>query len=201
MWKRLFNLFSKDDDVVIVTGKKVILRTFTVNDAQQVTQLVARNKYYWSQFEPLHHDHFYTYDTQYRKIVESLNLMRANREYVFGIFDQETTQLIGQVSLFSMKRLPYASGLIGYSIDEKFVGQGVASEALSLAIQFAFQTAKLHRLEAYVSPHNIGSIRVLEKNGFVREGLLRQLLFINGTWQDHYLYALLVDDYNAMNEE
>ncbi|MBS7344445.1 MAG: GNAT family N-acetyltransferase [Caryophanon sp.] len=180
-----------------VIGEHVILRTFTMQDAQQVTELVVRNKHYWATFEPLHHDHFYTYDTQYRKIVESLNLMRSNREFSFGIFDKETEQLIGQISLFSLKRLPYSSGLVGYSIDERCIGQGVASEALALAVQFAFQTAKLHRIEAYVSPNNVGSIRVLEKNGFVREGLMRKLLYINGKWEDHYLYAQLIEEYEG----
>lgn len=195
MWKSLFDLFKKGNDLAIVTGKQVILRTLTMHDAQHVTQLVSRNKYYWSQFEPLHHDHFYTYDTQYRKIIESVNLMRANREFSFGIFGKQSEQLIGQISLFSIKRLPYSSGLVGYSIDEQCAGRGIASEALALAVSFAFETAKLHRIEAYVSPNNVSSIRVLEKNGFMREGLLRKLLYINGKWEDHYLYAILSEDY------
>ena len=181
--------------MAIVIGEQITLRTFTMQDAQQMTQLVVRNKYYWATFEPLHHDHFYTYDTQYRKIVESMNLMRSNREFSFGIFEKESEQLIGQISLFSLKRLPYSSGLVGYSVDEQFVGKGIASEALALAVQFAFQTVKLHRVEAYVSPDNVGSIHVLEKNGFVREGLMRKLLYINGEWKDHYLYAQLIEDY------
>jgi ribosomal-protein-alanine N-acetyltransferase len=52
----------------------------------------------------------------------------------------------------------------------------------------------LHRVEAACIPDNIRSIRVLEKAGFQREGLLRSYLRINGAWQDHYLYARIVDD-------
>lgn len=194
MWKNLFSLRKRDSYVALVSGKTVTLRTLTPQDAQEVTALVTRNKYYWSQHEPLHNEQYYLYDTQYRKIVESMHLMRANREFTFGIFENSSERLIGQISLFSIKRMPYSSGFVGYSIDEAYAGKGYASEALQLVKKFAFQTVKLHRLEAYVSPKNTGSIRVLEKARFVREGLLRKLLFINGVWEDHYLYSYLQED-------
>ena len=43
-------------------------------------------------------------------------------------------------------------------------------------------------------PSNLPSIRVLEHNGFRREGFARQLLKINGTWEDHVLHARLNGD-------
>ena len=51
----------------------------------------------------------------------------------------------------------------------------------------------LHRVEAACIPTNNASIRLLEKTGFVREGFAREYLCINGTWQDHLLYARLKD--------
>jgi ribosomal-protein-alanine N-acetyltransferase len=59
---------------------------------------------------------------------------------------------------------------------------------------FAFGALNLHRLEAACIPTNAASMRLLEKCGFVREGLARQYLCINGQWQDHVLYARLRDD-------
>ena len=50
---------------------------------------------------------------------------------------------------------------------------------------------RLHRLEAACIPSNTGSIKLLEKNGFVREGYAREYLCINGVWQDHLLYGRL----------
>ena len=61
----------------------------------------------------------------------------------------------------------------------------------------AFETLRLHRIEAACIPDNERSIRVLEKAGFRREGLLRSYLRINGIWHDHYLYALIADDPGA----
>ena len=118
-------------------------------------------------------------------------LMQEKREYSFGIFSHERDVLIGSISLYSLKRMPFSSGLIGYSVDQKQIGKGIASEAVRLVKQFGFNDVQLNRIEAYVSPRNFGSIKVLENNKFVREGLLRKLLFINGKWEDHYMYSAL----------
>ena len=56
------------------------------------------------------------------------------------------------------------------------------------------RTLRLHRIEAACIPDNLRSLRLLEKAGFQREGLLRSYLRINGVWQDHYLYALVAGD-------
>lgn len=66
--------------------------------------------------------------------------------------------------------------------------------AVAALIPFSFGTLRLHRLEAACIPTNVASIRLLEKTGFTREGFAREYLCINGTWQDHLLYALLKDD-------
>jgi len=68
------------------------------------------------------------------------------------------------------------------------------TRALAGAVRFAFDELKLHRVEAACMPNNLASIRVLERNGFQREGLARRYLKINGVWQDHLLYATLADD-------
>jgi [ribosomal protein S5]-alanine N-acetyltransferase len=65
-------------------------------------------------------------------------------------------------------------------------------------IPFVFATLRLHRLEAACIPTNAGSIRLLENNGFVREGYAREYLCINGVWQDHLLYARLPGPTNSL---
>lgn len=181
--------------MVQLIGQQCSLRTFNLSDARALTKLLVDNKFYWATYEPLHRDEFYTEETQYKKILESMHLLQTNREFSFGIFYNETGRLIGHISLYSIKRLPYSSGFIGYSMDEKFIGRGIVTEAVRLVMEFAFSTLNMHRIEAYVAPQNLGSIRVLEKSGFTREGLLRELLFINGKWVDHYMYAILQREY------
>ncbi|BDH63094.1 alanine acetyltransferase [Ureibacillus massiliensis 4400831 = CIP 108448 = CCUG 49529] len=182
--------------MVRIEGDRCYLRTFIESDARSLSELLTNNKYYWAQYEPLHDDYFYTEDAQLRKILESMQLMRVNREYSFGIYTKGRNQLIGHISLYAIKRLPYSSAFIGYSIDERFTKKGIATEAVNHLIHFAFNELNLHRIEAYVSPKNIGSIKVLERAKFVKEGLLRKLLYINGVWEDHYMYSILQEDYN-----
>lgn len=191
--KRAFN--KKDDRVMRIEGEYCFLQTFSEGDAGNLAALLNRNKYFWSRFEPLHRDEFYTVETQHKKILEGLQLLAMKREFSFGIYDHESNELIGHIALYAIKRMPYSSGFIGYSIDERYAGRGITTEAVSLVLQFAFHSLRLHRVEAYIAPDNFPSIRVIEKNGFQREGLLRKLLFINGQWVDHYLYALIVEEY------
>ncbi|WP_313893678.1 GNAT family protein [Psychrobacillus sp.] len=181
--------------MIYLEGDTCYLRTLLVKDAPILADLVYRNKHFWSVFEPLHRDDYYTATVQREKIRETLMLMQEKREYSFGIFAHGTEQIIGNVSLYSLKRMPFSSGLIGYSIDEQFIGKGIGTEAVKLVQQFGFENVQLNRIEAYVSPRNIGSIKVLENNDFQREGLLRKLLYINGKWEDHYMYASLSEDF------
>ncbi len=67
-------------------------------------------------------------------------------------------------------------------------------DAVRTLVVHAFETMRLHRIEAACIPGNVRSIRVLEKAGFEREGLLRSYLRINGVWQDHYIYARIAGD-------
>jgi ribosomal-protein-alanine N-acetyltransferase len=71
------------------------------------------------------------------------------------------------------------------------------TDAVRASLPFAFVTLGLHRLEAACLPHNHASARVLHKAGFKREGTARRYLKINGSWQDHDLFALLQDDARA----
>lgn len=180
---------------MIIEGKQCYLRILTEEDAVNFTRVLVANKKYWSVFEPRQEPGFYTVSSQLEKIKEALFEMKDRREYNFGIFDRGTHELIGHLSLYNIKRLPFLSGFIGYSIDEREIGRGIGTEAVRLATRFAFDSVGLHRIEAYVSPRNGGSIAVLEKSGYTREGLLRKILYINGTWEDHYLYTKLEEDF------
>lgn len=196
MFKKWFKTSKKkDEQTVRIQGEKCYLRTFSEGDARELASLLSRNKYFWSTYEPLHRDAFYTEQEQYKKILEGLQMMALKREYSFGIYSNETDILIGHISLYAIKKLPYSSAFVGYAMDEQFTKRGIATEAVKLVTKFAFNYLNLHRIEAYISPKNIGSIRVVEKIGFQKEGLLRELLFINGYWVDHYLYAILNQDF------
>jgi [ribosomal protein S5]-alanine N-acetyltransferase len=112
----------------------------------------------------------------------------------FFIFENASGALIGGITLGNIRYGVAQTGQIGYWIGERYAGQGLMLEALGLLVHHAFGELRLHRIEAACIPDNLRSLRLLEKAGFQREGLLRSYLRINGIWQDHYLYALVVGD-------
>jgi ribosomal-protein-alanine N-acetyltransferase len=112
----------------------------------------------------------------------------------FFILENEKGELIGGITLGNIRYGVAQTGQIGYWIGERFAGRGLMLDALGLLVAYAFETLRLHRIEAACIPDNQRSLRLLEKAGFRREGLLRSYLRINGIWQDHYLYALVAGD-------
>lgn len=115
----------------------------------------------------------------------------------FFIYEKASGQLLGGITLGNIRYGVAQSGHIGYWIGERFAGKGFMLDALNLLADHAFDTLRLHRIEAACIPGNARSIRVLEKAGFRREGLLRSFLKINGVWEDHFLYALIAGDRRA----
>jgi len=65
------------------------------------------------------------------------------------------------------------------------------TEALGAAIAYAFGPLNLHRIQAAYRPENLRSGRVLERLGFVWEGLAPAYLRVNGQWADHVITALV----------
>ena len=88
---------------------------------------------------------------------------------------------------------------LGYWLGSPHLRKGYMSDAVAAVLPYTFFGLRLHRVEAATLPTNGSSIRVLERNGFVREGYARRYLKINDDWQDHILFALLAEDYRTPN--
>jgi [ribosomal protein S5]-alanine N-acetyltransferase len=84
---------------------------------------------------------------------------------------------------------------IGWTVHERFWGQGYASEAALRMLAFAFTDLKAHRVVAFCNAGNIASRRVMEKVGMRQEGLLRATRWLYDNWHDEYVYAILERDW------
>jgi [ribosomal protein S5]-alanine N-acetyltransferase len=85
-------------------------------------------------------------------------------------------------------------GEIGFDLARGWQGRGVMAEVLPVVLAFGFEALGLRRVEAMVTPGNDRSRRLLERQGFVREGVLRDYAFWNGRFWDQILYARLASD-------
>jgi RimJ/RimL family protein N-acetyltransferase len=83
-------------------------------------------------------------------------------------------------------------GIIG---PEDLRGHGFGTEALQILRDYLFREREAHRLEAMTSAFNGGAMKTLHRNSFVREGVLREAVLIDGVWHDRVLFALLRPDW------
>lgn len=79
---------------------------------------------------------------------------------------------------------------IGYTVIPQAQGKGIASEALRAVCDYAFTQTGVKAINAYVLADNAGSVRVLEKMGFVRTQVLEQAYEIDGVRYDDWVYRL-----------
>ncbi len=100
----------------------------------------------------------------------------------------EGGRIVGRVNLTAVRRAAFHCADLGYRIGEHDGGRGVASRAVALCLDQAFGTHGLLRIEATARPENGGSIRVLERNGFVQFGHSRRSFELGGRWFDRLLF-------------
>lgn len=100
-------------------------------------------------------------------------------------------KIIGSITLDKGKGVHSCKAELGYVIIRKQWANGYATQAIKLAIETGFNELNIERIEAYVDPTNTGSQRVLEKNGFVKEGLLKKCVVQKGVVKDRFLYSYL----------
>ena len=86
---------------------------------------------------------------------------------------------------------------VGYALSTRFQSRGLMTDALAMLLDDLFANTLIERVEARCATENVGSQRVLEKNGFEREGRLRAYFKLRGRRVDNYLYALLREDHQA----
>ena len=85
----------------------------------------------------------------------------------------------------------HRSAMLGYCLEESAWGHGFATEAASALLQWAFDVMDLNRVQSETDTRNAASARVLEKLGFVREGMTREDCIVDGEVSDSWVYGLL----------
>ena len=113
--------------------------------------------------------------------------------FEFVLEEQTSGRVIGVTSLHRIDWARRCAG-IGYWVRRSRARQGFATEGVEAVAGHAFATLSIHRLEALVALDNVPSQRVVEKLGFTREGVAREVEFVEGRFLDHFQYSLLDGD-------
>jgi ribosomal-protein-alanine N-acetyltransferase len=177
------------------TGPSVALRLLLPEHAPQLTRLRTENAEFFRPFEPAREPAWYSPERTHEDLSLFARLRAAQMAYRFGIFPAgvDDDELVGTISLSCIERGAWQNCNVGYSVAQRCNGRGYATEAVGLAVDIAFSDLALHRVQAAVMPRNARSARVLERNGFRREGRATRYLQLNGAWEDHDIYAVTND--------
>lgn len=127
---------------------------------------------------------------------QAKKLLDAMTPYEWAITLPNTKAVIGTIGFVDWQDKNKRAEL-AFELLEPYWHQGYAKEAVLAVINTVFTTTDMNRLEAFVYPSNKASIAVLEKTGFIKEGLLRERAIKHDAFQDYYLYALLKSDYQT----
>lgn len=115
---------------------------------------------------------------------------KANNCIQWVIALKDDPAMMGVIGYWRMKPEHYRTEL-GYMLLPANWGRGIISEAIAVVVDHAFHVLGFHSIEAIVDPRNPASMRVLEKNGFVREGWFRENYFHEGKFRDSAVYSRL----------
>ena len=123
--------------------------------------------------------------------IQKINDLEKNNEAVtWAITFKNDVTLIGTICFWNITKEHYRSE-IGYALHPGHQGKGIMQEAMIAVLEYGFTTMKLHSIEANVNPNNLSSIKLLERNNFVREAYFKENYFFDGKFYDSAIYALI----------
>ncbi len=181
-------------------GTRIAIRAPRATDVPELRWVLRRNADHlrpWSPLPPAGEDPSSL--TELSKAV-----LRQRREWKRGesfvflvVLAGDDERILGRIALTAVVRGVFQNAYLGYWIDAEHQGRGLMTEAVRLATSFAFEGVRLHRVQAAVMPTNLGSVRVLDKAGYRREGLAERYLQIGGRWEDHLLFGVTSEEWGS----
>nr|WP_019366915.1 GNAT family protein [Pseudomonas luteola] len=155
----------------------------TAQDEQDLAYFECTNRVFFESHINARPTAFYAPDGIARAIATAEVEAAQGTAYQFLARD-EAGDLVARVNLSRVRRDHFHSAELGYRVAEAHTGRGYASEAVRLVLEQAFGRLRLHRVEAAVRVGNLGSVKVLARNGFIQFGHSSRSFHLAGTWHD-----------------
>jgi RimJ/RimL family protein N-acetyltransferase len=186
------NVFDWGDDLPALAATRVVLRRIRPGDVPDLFTVFSDPEVmrYWDGVPMTAIEDASAY------LAHIDDSFRARTLFQWAIAEQATDRLLGTCTLLHLSTT-HRRAELGFALGQAHWGQGVATEAVRALIAFAFRDLDLHRLEADADPRNDRSLRLLEKLGFRREGLLRERYHVASELQDAVLLGLLRSEWRA----
>lgn len=117
-------------------------------------------------------------------------MMNADNEKIYAFAITVNDKVIGSIGVFRQENIHARTAEMGYYIAEPYWGRGIGTSAVGQVCDRIFRTTDIIRIFAEPFSYNAASCRILEKSGFVLEGILRKNAIKNGKVIDMKMYAL-----------
>lgn len=185
MTDEVFNVFPE------ISSERLNLREIKHEDVTSIYKLLSNP-------EVIKYDTFelFTNIKQAEDIIKWFSEEYKEKRAIFwGISLKNKTNIIGFCKCEI--EIPTVRADLGYDLCPEYWNMGIMTETLSVIIDFVFHTLDINRIEAAVSTDNMASIRVLEKLGFVKEGVLRERSYWKGNYHDMAMLSILKKEYCA----
>ncbi|OYX88850.1 MAG: GNAT family N-acetyltransferase [Xanthobacter sp. 35-67-6] len=192
MW--LLKSLLSSDPLPSIVGGGVYLRVPQMQDFGPWRDLREASRDFLTPWEPLWPADDLTRPAFKRRLRRYARDMITDDAYPLLVFRTGDHQLLGGVTLSNVRRGISQAASLGYWMGAPFAGKGYMRAAVAALLPVAYDALGLHRVEAACMTTNHPSIHLLESLGFVREGVAREYLCINGAWEDHFLYGRLSGD-------
>lgn len=183
---------------ITYSTERLLLNVLHPNDADKVLLFYENNKEHFEIWEPERDLNFYTLPYQRLSLSIEYNLMQQSKLLRYWIFLKDEPQtIIGSVNFYNIIKGSYYTCQLGYKLDHRYLGHGYAMESIQTALELLLTDYKIHRIEANIMPSNTRSIRLIQKLQFVYEGLAKESININHTWEDHIRYAFINKNFES----
>lgn len=188
--------YTWGDRLPRLAGERVELRHLTAADAAAIFAVFGDPEVmqFWSS-PPLA-----DLDAARTLIASIDDLFRRRELFQWGVCRRGSDEVIGTCTLYHLE-IDHRRGDIGFALGRASWGQGLASDAVATLIGFAFESLGLHRLEADADPDNVRSLRVMERQGFRREGYLRERWYHLGELRDGVFMGLLRHEWTGAGRQ
>jgi ribosomal-protein-alanine N-acetyltransferase len=179
---------------ISVETERLLLKNYSENDLESIYKLKS---------EPL----IWKYSTmavstdinESRKYLFSLLKNYDDNKYCFqALFLKDTQEYVGEAGILSFYKQDLRA-VVGFNLLPEFWKRGYATEITIGLVKFLFEEMKVERIEALVVEENEASRKVLEKSGFIIEGLLRNFACIDQKFVNVCYYGIIKSDYQKVD--
>ncbi len=182
---------SQKSGRAFIVGKKIYLRPVETEDAQFICQ--GENN------EIVRDALFLAFPQTVSQIQEKIeNSINDPNQIVFMIVDKKDDIVVGQTAFFRIDFVSRSAIFYLAILNPEYWHSGIGTETTQLMINYAFRTLNLNRIQLHVNAENTPAIKIYQKVGFKKEGVLRQAMYKNSRYYDFWVMGILREDLESM---